>query len=183
MSNNNNYTDMKNTGLSASAVIGSMTGDNIKAILFQMATSQDDVLLLTGTPATVDLSVARMVQAAISSVIIRKTVDAAATLSLGADTAEVASRYVRLFNLDSTDKKVLLTFRADGNAATVNVVNLATVGATHANINIFLGGGSVAGTQELYPNASAAGLVKVVEVYASNLTAGSEVVNFNILTV
>jgi hypothetical protein len=181
MSNNNNYTNVSNTSLSASAIISSMTGDSIKAILFDMATAQDGILILTNEPTTVPLTVARMVQAAISSTIIRRTGEGAITLSLGPDTAEVASRYVRLFNLDSTDKKVLLTFRADGSEPITDNVILANSSGTTNNVLVRLAGNAPAGSRNLFALGTAAGSVRVVEVYATNLTAGSEVVNFNIL--
>lgn len=177
-----NYTRIENTVVSGSQLLGSLSGDDVKALNFQAALSRNDPIVLS--TANYTLTVDDFVQAAVSKQMVdARNIDANRSLFVGTDTQSQAASYVELFNLSSGEQsKVLLEFQLAGADVTSGDVLLANSSGTHNWVNIFTEGGSEGSSHPLFDESTglAAGSRGVVEVWASNTTAGSEVVNFNV---
>lgn len=105
-----------------------------------------------------------------------------ANLTLGPDAASNASRYIQFFNLNSTNDIRLLKFQVARLDAAAQQVNLGNTSGTTNNVAFTVDGATTGATGALIAASSTAGTQVKVEVVAENLTAGSEVVRFNVLT-
>jgi hypothetical protein len=183
MSNNNNYTNVSNTSLSASAIISSMTGDSIKAILFDMYTSNNNIVRISDSniPFTVNMFVQSVI-GVLTFVSDMNSGDLQYNASLGPDTVETAGSYIKLFNLDSLSKRITLNVRATGDKVWLG--NLV-IGNSSGTTNYVTTSSSsepnvVYSMTTLFTNNIDPGTPHTIEVYATNLTPGAESVRFNI---
>ena len=175
-----NYTRIENTVVSGSALLSGLSGADINALNFQASLNRNPVI--TVTTANYALTVADLVQAAIDTQLVNGTgLTAARSLTLGTDSASQAAAYISLFGLTSTFDKVTLSFQADQGTNTSNAIALANTSGTANDVKILPAGGSASNTQTLFASAAVGGTVKQVEVTATTLTEGSEVVQFNVL--
>lgn len=179
------YTRVENTTVSGSALQSALSGDNMRLLQFDAALKQPAVVNVSG--ASVSLDPNAWIQASISSLPILCTADG--SINLGVDTASNAASYVALFNLSSTSDVRVLRFVTTATQGAGIEASLSNSSGTHVNINVLLNGASAAATQILFDGDNAigtalsgvAGTERIVLVSASNLTAGSQVVSFNVL--
>lgn len=181
----NSYQRVNNTVVNGNELLSNLSGDDIRALNFQDAINNEAPL---GDVVAPVLSVDQLVQAATSRMLVAPTT--VARIGLGADSQENAASYVRLFNFTSTNQQRVLTF----NNAGVQVVAGSTVQlglnsgvATHVWVNVQQDYAGDAAVQTLLSGVSGSqtpsGRDVLVTVYPSNVTAGSEVVNFSIASV
>ena len=185
MSSMDLYRRVENTTVSGSALHSALSGENMRLLQFDAALKQPAVVDVSS--AAVSLGPNHWIQASISSLPILCTVDG--SINLGVDTASNAASYVSLFNLQSTsDVRVLRIVTTATQGAGIEA-SLANSSGTSANVKVLLNGAGAAATQILFDGDNAigtaqsgvAGSERIVLVSASNLTAGSQVVNFNVL--
>ena len=115
---------------------------------------------------------------------------AARSLTLGADTAANARNLQNILGLNHVDDQILLTFINVGANIGIYDCSLANTSAgpaTFANVAILLNGVTTAASQVL-TNTAVAGAgnmatgVAYVVATATNVTSGSEVIQFNIIS-
>jgi hypothetical protein len=178
------YTRVENTTVSGSALHSALSGDNMRLLQFDAALKQPAVVNVSATP--VSLSPNQWIQASIASLPISES--AAGSISLGAGTAaSQAAAYVSFFDIRTTSDVRVLRFLAS-ETLTNNVSLTATGGFT--NVSVSLDGAAAAATQVLFDSTAtvgqqqsgASGSERIVLLTASNLTSGSQVVNFNVLS-
>ena len=183
----NQYTKVDNTLVSGSSLMSSLLPDDVRALQFSAAVNNmAPAVMVAGTAYA--LTSQQLMQALTSSLLVNtQAVTATApTLTLGADTADNAAAFIQLFNLDDATAlgavaKRVLSFEMDFANSPAQAVALANTSspATTVYVQIKSGGGSSAATQTLFASAAAGGRIQRVEVYATSLTAGAEVVVFN----
>jgi hypothetical protein len=98
-------------------------------------------------------------------------------VNLGPDTPANAGAYIELFNLRSLKDVRSFHIYASAIPGTGNTVALMNSSGTNANVTI-----AGSNTASLLAAISLAGISHLIEVSASNLQSGSQVVNFNIVT-
>lgn len=95
------------------------------------------------------------------------------------DTAAYARQVIATFGLSSAANPITACFRV---ASVVVTEDVKLAGpSTHVYVNTLLNGGSEAASNVMLTATNVVGDKALVEIYASNFTSGSEVVNFNIL--
>lgn len=109
------------------------------------------------------------------------------TVNLGVDTAQNAARYMALFGLEHVGDSVTLSFplsvpRDGGAAATpVNLANSSTAPSfDHVQVAL-LGADPPANTQVMRVDLENTFEKTLVQVWAVNVTPGSEIIRFNVL--
>lgn len=180
------FRKIENTVVSASDLLSNLSGDQVKSIEFLAATKPALPLVLNDLGSTVNLNAEAYLQAAIGTLQVDKSDIAATgtyTLYVGTDSATQAAAYVRLFDLSTTAKRVDLNFMLANADNGKVLINLANTSGSHANINVYANGGSVNHTTALFGSTDSVGQVRTVEVFAEDLTSGSQIVGFNVLTV
>lgn len=181
----NQYTKVDNTLVSGSSLMSNLKPDDVRAMQFSAAVNNTTpAVMAAGLVYT--LSVQELMKALTSRLLVNTQAVTATnpTLSLGADSADNAATFVSLFNLDDATAlgavaKRVLSFEVDFANSPAQAVALANTSGTSTYVQIKSGGGSSAATQALFASAAAGGRVQRVEVYATSLTAGAEVVVFN----
>jgi hypothetical protein len=188
-SNMDLYRRVENTTVSGSALHSSLSGENMRLLQFDAALKQPAAVNVVGT--TVSLGPNQLIQASISSLNLLGSTAAGndGIVSLGADTASNAASYINFFNITSTTDVRMLRFVSSNTLSATTEITLANSSGTSANVKVLLNGAAASATQNLFVGANAvgtalsgvAGAERIVLVSASNLTAGSQVVNFNVL--
>ena len=185
------FTKIENTIVSGSQILSSLTPDNVSELMYKAATSPALPLYLADLGTSISLTTDGIVQAAVSKLMIDTTSANSTytyTIFLGPDTTAQARSYIRLFDLTTTSKKVLLNTLSTGTTVLTGggfSIVLSNDDGTASFVKIFLNGtdGGGSPTQELYSTGGAnlnAGTPRSIEVYSTNLTSGSETVIFNI---
>lgn len=180
------YTRVENTTVSGSELLGSLSGDDVRALNFQAALSRNDPIVLTNANYT--LTTADIVQATAGIQMIDATGLSAAdrALVVGPDADSTAGYYIDLFNLSSGEQnKVVMNFDLSGGDLTADGdVLFQNSSGSDTNVNINLDGGADGNSVIMYDTTVTygAGSHRVVEVWATNVTSGSRVVNFNVGT-
>lgn len=185
------FTKIENTIVSGSQLLSALTPDNVAELMYKAATSPALPLYLATLGTSISLTADGLVQAATSKLMIDTTSASNSTtytIFLGPDTNAQARSYIRLFDLTTTSKKVLLNTVTTGATVTSGggfTVTLSNDDATAVYVKILRngndGGGST--TQPIYEVSGGnllAGTPRTIEVYSTNLTSGSETVTFNI---
>lgn len=184
------YTRISNTDVSGNELQTYLTGPNVRLLEFDAACGAP-LTALAPTAAGVTLSVDQWLQSAISSQLLdNATAAATCYINLGSDVASQAAQYISLFNLKSSNDTRILRFVQTTAPASGKSCILRNLSATDTYINVALDG-TASSSSELFVQANAvgstqagafAGLERIVLLSASNLTSGSEVVTFNILS-
>lgn len=175
------YTRISNTVVSGSELLSNLSGDDVRALNFQDSINNEPPINAEVAPV---LTVDQLVQATTSRLLVIPP-GSASRLGLGEDTQENAASLVKLFNFTSTNQHRVLTFTNGGGevADGANVsLGLNSGVSTHVWVNFLAGKvGSPAAVQSLFLGSQTTSAKDVnVLVYPSNVSAGSEVVNFSI---
>jgi hypothetical protein len=185
------YSRISNTIVSGNDLVSNLSGRDIRQLEFAAALSNPIITPAVVTGVTTRISAEELIQAAISTLPVNSAASGAAAgfINLGPDCSTQAQAYINLFNLSSTGHNRIL--RIHQTSAPDSTLSLRNNSGTHVNINVQLNGGGDADTQILFDDTVAvgtalagkiAGLERILLVNASNLTSGSEVVNFSILS-
>lgn len=184
-----NYTRIENTVVSGSSLVSNLSGADVNALRFQSKVTKNDTITLTG--AGYNLTSFDFVEAVVSRQLVNGFgLTASRALYLGPDAASQAAAYVLMFDLASgVGAKILLNFEVPVIANAAYAVTLAngvvgTPGATNAYVKV-LADADLAGTsytKPLFAASAISGTHKTVEVWATNVTEGSEAVSFNVLS-
>lgn len=178
-----NYTRIDNTTISGSALLAGLSGLDVNALNFQASLNRNPVITLTGSGLGAEhaLTSADYVQAVVDVQLVTGSgLTADGSLTVGADSAAQAAAYIAMFDLVDTTVKAVLSFQVSQATNAAFAVAL-TGGATFAHIKILAANTGDAATNVLFAATAVAGTIKQVEVSATNVTPGSEVVQFNIL--
>lgn len=183
------YTHIRNTAVSGSQLLSSLADSDLKSLKLTEKLATNYPLVITANYA-LDGDSDALIQATAGVQDIDGTALGGSNrnLQLGPDVASTARMYMEFFNITSTTQKRYMHFRAcTANFSGVNTVRLANDdGDAGSNITLSLDNTSTA-TPNMFDLVTGAGAVVCgqeccVEVTATNITSGSEVVNFNVLS-
>jgi len=182
-----NYTRIENTVVSGSSLVSNLSGADVNAIRFQSKVTKNDTITLTNTGY--NLTSFDFVEAVVSRQLVNGVgLTASRALYLGPDAASQAAAYVLMFDLASgVGAKILLNFEVTDATNAANAVTLAngvvgTAGATNTYVKVLNDTLTTSYTQPLFAASAVSGTHKTVEVWATNVTEGSEAVSFNVLS-
>lgn len=184
MSSSEFYTRIEPTDNSGLALIASLTGSDVNALRYAGSLVRNGIITLSGAAATYTLLAQDFVQAAIGVQLVNASGISASTANMyvGADAASVAAQYINLFQLTSgSGGKVLVRFQVDQADNAAQTVNLSNTSGTNTYVAIKLDNSASAATQVLFTSAADAGVQSCVEVWATNITSGSQAVVFNVV--
>lgn len=144
-----------NTAISGSAILASLTGDDVRALEFAAALKQEAPIVTSSDPVV--LSPKQLIQASLGSLLVdASSAGGASALELGSDAAATAQKYLDLFAIESKDDRRVLRFCTLGTpAGDVSLRNDADGGTTYVTVS--LSGASAAATQILYDAGNAVG--------------------------
>lgn len=189
------YKRVFDTEIQGSALISALSGNDVKALEFSAYTTGGDMVILgnTGYNLTAD----DLLQASIDQLIIANSTSAAAAaltsncpLYLGTDSQSQAAAYVSFFNLTSTNQSRLLKFQLGATITSSFAVQLLTSGGSGNNVLVQWNGVTTNPTPLYYggfsegnscSRTSAAGTIRYVNVFATDLVSGGQNVVFNVL--
>lgn len=194
MSTENNFNSIVNTSISGSVLLSTLTGTDVQSLQIKGALRSSNVIDLT--TLSNDLTADEIAQSVIGEQLVYMAgASAAMNLYLGGDTADIAARYISMLNITAagTTYKKVLTFEMAQATASANILYLnnnssTTSTTTFANVILWLNGATgtasaaAAYRQQLFAASAPAGRQVRVEVWATSITAGSEVVVFNVTT-
>lgn len=183
MSSNQYFTQINNALLDGNTMLSSLTGPDVNALLFAGAISRNPIITVAGTGTTYALTAADLIQATNNVQLVNGSgLTAVASLTLGSDLPATAAQYVNLFQLTSgSGGKVLMRFQVDQKAQAAFNLSLANNSGTSNYVVVQLSGASSAGTQVLLSSSATAGTQNCVELWATNITSGSQAVVFNVV--
>lgn len=182
------FSRIRNTVVSGNELRSYLTGADIRDLEFEAATRSAPALNVTTSNSTAALGATltadQWVQAAISSLVVNPSSTANSLyINVGASVNSQALAYIDLFNLKSTNDVRILNFVPSYPSISGADVNLATGdgGATFVTVSSSALGAGIAASPLLDNKLGSCMLPRVVLVSATNLTAGSQSVNFNIV--
>lgn len=169
-----------NSEVNGSVMLSNMTVENTRAMAFQNSRAQNSVTAGAGGSPPV-MSYENFVQATIGSLLV-KTADSANPqyISVGPDTVEQAAAIIKVFNITSTDDRRVLRLCLNSQLAG-GTITLENTSGTSSNVVVT--GGVIFNSANNAPGASAGnlpGYERIVILKATNLTVGSEAVNFTV---
>ena len=170
------FSRIRNTVVSGNELRSYLTGADIRDLEFEAATRSAPAVTVPGAAA---LTADQWVQAAVSSLVV--SAGSSSYISLGADVNSQALAYIDLFNLKSTNDVRILNFVGGNLAASANVALANTAGTTNTFVSVSAGTTALAGSTSLLNRSGSGVLSRVVLVSATNLSAGSQAVNFNVV--
>ena len=174
------YGRIENTVVSGSELRSYLSGAEVTALEFESAMVRVPPITLVATDTA--LSAGDLIEAATHGLLVNGSgLTAATDLTIGTDSASQAAAYIRLFDLQSTNDRRILTFQISDADNAAFATNFANTSGTHVSVNVQLNGAADAATQVLWAASLQAGRMDWVEVSASVLTSGSEVVEFNVI--
>lgn len=183
MSQTGYYSRISNTVVSGSELVSALTGKNVRDLEFAASVANASPVAVT-TDAS--LSVAQLIQATVDRLLVDPgavTAGSIANLLLGPDAVSQSGAYCRLFNFTSTNQARVLKFmstRSANSGKTVGLTNSSSAtGGTYVKVTVNAGLGLF--QQAVNSGGLNGGVERQVLVQASNLTSGSEVVNFTVL--
>lgn len=190
------YTRVENTLVSGSALLSGLSAGDVKALNFAQSVDPEPALaysLTAAATANTDVSVANLIQAAISQqdvVCGAQGGGADQALALEPDSVSAARGYIGLFNLSSQAAtgpgKRLLTFQNSGVlAATQDVLLQVASGANGGYVQVANNGAGAGASGVLFDvsvaqSGNAPGGKKHVYVYATNTSTSAPNVVFDI---
>lgn len=186
-----NYTRIENTLVSGSELFSDLSNADVRMINFHGALSRSDPINVTSASPAATITINQLVQSVVNTQLVSGvTLNASGSILFGPDAASQAAAYINLFNLSSgVENKKLLNFQVTGatNAAqTVSIANTSSsTSGTGTNnfVKFDLASASIGFSKVLFIASALAGARSTVEVFATNTSAGSEAVIFNICQV
>lgn len=180
------FSRIRNTVVSGNELRSYLTGADIRDLEFEAATRSAPALNVSATTVGTGavLTADQWVQAAVSSLVVAPSSTAASLyISLGAGAANSqALAYIDLFNLKSTNDVRILNFVSNISSLSGADVNLATTDGASTFVSVSSGADTArVAALPLLENRGTGMLPRVVLVSATNLSAGSQAVNFNIV--
>lgn len=183
------YAGIANTVVTGRTVFSNITGAGKRSVDMKTTGNTEVISIDAAVSPGTALSDEDLIRATRpAGLLINRAAAANSILTVGIDNATNAAHLVSLFNLQSTSDKRILRFTAANQNA--NNCALAVASGSAALVTISLDGASATTTQSLFIGTNAVGATqsgiqgttRIVVVSASNITEGSEVVNFNVLS-
>lgn len=184
------YTRISNTDVSGNELQTYLTGPNVRLLEFDAACGAPQVAV-SADATSPSLTVEQWLQSAISTQLVTNNSAASNNfINLGSDVASQAAQYISLFNIKSTNDVRILRFAQTNTPASTKTTSLRNSSGTDTYVNVATDG-SDSNTGVLFTQANVAtsassgdfaGRERIVLFSASNLTSGSQVVQFNILS-
>ena len=170
-----NYTRVENTVVSGSSLLSSLSGADVKALNFQAKLDRTPVV--TVAAADVTLSVDDLVQATLDTQLVDGS-GLTGSKNLVVDLN--AAGLVSLFNLSSgSDYRKVLNFQV---ATKTNANNTLSLKSTGTKVYVTGDNASSSTTSStLFIGNQESGTRSTVELWATNVTSGSESVLFNVV--
>ena len=180
------------TSNSDQALLAALSGNGIRELEFAGALKQQPNLLLSA--AHTELAIEEWMQATIGTMMLNAPTGPV-FIDLGPDTADQASHYISLFDIQSTGAQRLLRFGlsnvSTGPASVVLLANTSTGPQTNAHVRVGSAGVTSTGAQQVMFNAAngagninagyGIGTERLVLLSALTTTPGSEAVLFSVL--
>jgi len=179
----NQYKSISNTSLTGSLISATLSDDQSRDISDKARQAGPHTTSLAVSTANVALSDDQLRQAANGGLYIDASgLDAARSLTVGADTAARALAIQTLFGLTTVNDSVTLKFPYTVTGAAF-ALSLANVTGTSIYVKVSILGGTADDTQQLATVSASANTLNMVQVTAGNVTAAANTVTFNILQV
>jgi hypothetical protein len=174
------YSRVSNTTISGAALLSTLTGEDVNALNFQGKLTRNPTIALT--TANHALTVDELVQSVLDEQLVDGTgLTAARSLTLGPDSSSQARALINLFDLRVGRGPVLMNFAVGVSSCTAYAVSLANTSGTQTYVQLKASNSTAAATQTLFAASALAGSSRTVEVTATSVASGSEVVIFNLL--
>jgi hypothetical protein len=183
------FTRIDNTMISGSQLLSYLSKDDMRALEFSASIASPPVIVTSATPGTA-ITAQQLIQAVISTQGINCSVSSG-FINLGTCSQSQAAAYVSLFNLRSTNDVRTMKFY---NSTSVNSLTSLYVSGSGSDV-LFRQSNNTASeglTSTLFGASGTAtvgtalsgvvGSERIVEVFATDLSSGSQNVVFNILT-
>ena len=179
------YTRVENTVVNGSQLQSALSGENVRMLEFDAALKIPASVLTVAGGTT--LSPNQWVQAAIGSLVLTGLGSTTGAIDVGADVQSQAESYIALFDLKSTNDIRLLRMNVDNDCTNLYIKN---TGAALSNGNVQVGTDSVfsSGKANLFTGAGIgsaalglAGSERIILIQTTNLTEGSQNVQFNVM--
>lgn len=185
-----NYASMADTKVNNRTAFSEVDSEGQREVDFRAVISEPRASVAAAVSPGTALTVANFQDAMNNTLLVTRSAAAASILTVGADTSANAKALIAMFNLTSTSVYRVIRFTALTTDATYSV-SLANTSGTSTFVQILLDGAAAGATQLVFstnvapPTASSGqcGVTRTVLVNATSVTAGSEVVQFNVLSI